>query len=54
MALCMTLHLEVDVSSHAAGNAKSGCYSRSYRYDELNYQLPSILFRFCTHRKKEI
>ena len=41
--------LEIYVSSHAARNAKSGSNSSSYRHDELNYQLLSVLFRFCTH-----
>ena len=41
--------LKIHISYHAACNAKSGSNSRSYRHDELNNQLPSILFRFCTH-----
>ena len=36
--------LEIYVSSHAARNAKSGSNSSSYRHDELNYQLLSVLF----------
>ena len=45
--------LKIDVGSHAARNAKSGSNSRGYRHDELNYQLPSVLFRFCTHKKNK-
>ena len=45
--------LEIHVSSHAARNAKSGSNSRGYRHDELNNQLPSILFRFSTHKKNK-
>ena len=41
--------LEVHIGTHAARNAKSGSNSRSYRHDELNNQLPSVLFRFSTH-----
>ena len=41
--------LEINVSSHAARNSEGGSNSRSYRHDELNNQLPSVLFRFCTH-----
>ena len=41
--------LEIHISSHAARNSKCSCNSRSYRHDELNNQLPSVLFRFCTH-----
>ena len=42
--------LEVHIGTHAARNAKSGSNSRGYRHDELNNQLPSILFRFSTHK----
>ena len=42
--------LKIHISSHAACNAKSGSNSGCYRHDELNNQLPSVLFRFCTHR----
>ena len=45
--------LEVHIGTHAARNAKSGSNSRGYRHDELNNQLPSILFRFCTHKKNK-
>ena len=41
--------LEIHVSSHAARDSEGGSNSRSYRHDELNNQLPSVLFRFCTH-----
>ena len=41
--------LEIHVSSHAARDSEGGSNSRGYRHDELNYQLPSVLFRFCTH-----
>ena len=44
--------LEIDVGSHAACNAKSGSNSRGYRHDELNNQLPGVLFRFGTHSSK--
>ena len=47
-ALC----LEIDVGSHAARNAKSGSNSRGYRHNELDNQLPSVLFRFSTHSEK--
>ena len=46
---CSIVQLKINVSSHAARNAKSGSNSRSYRHDELNNQLPSILFRFSIH-----
>ena len=42
--------LEIHISSHAARDSEGGSNSRSYRHDELNNQLPSVLFRFCTHR----
>ena len=38
--------LKIHISSHAARNAKSGSNSRGYRHNELNYQLPSVLFSF--------
>ena len=41
--------LEIHVSSHAARDSEGCSNSRSYRHDELNNQLPSVLFRFCTH-----
>ena len=41
--------LKIDVGSHAAGNAKSGCYRRSDWNYQLDYQLPSFLFQWCTH-----
>ena len=41
--------LEIHISSHAARYSEGGSNSRSYRHDELNNQLPSVLFRFCTH-----
>ena len=41
--------LEIHISSHAACDSEGGSNSRSYRHDELNNQLPSVLFRFCTH-----
>ena len=43
--------LEIDVSSHAACNAKSGSNSRGYRHDELKNQLPSILCIRCAHNR---
>ena len=43
--------LEIHISSHAARDSEGGSNSRSYRYDKLNNQLPSVLFRFCTHKK---
>ena len=46
---CSIVQLKINVSSHATRNAKSGSNSRGYRHDELNYQLPSVLFRFSTH-----
>ena len=45
--------LEIHVSSHAAGDSEGGSNSRSYRHDELNNQLPSVLFRFSTHKKNK-
>ena len=42
--------LEIHVSSHAARDSEGGSNSRSYRHDELNNQLPSVLFRFSTHK----
>ena len=45
--------LEIDVGSHAARNAKSGSNSRGYRHNELDNQLPSVLFRFSTHKKNK-
>ena len=42
--------LEIHISSHATRDSEGGSNSRSYRHDELNNQLPSVLFRFCTHR----
>ena len=45
--------LEIHIGSHAACNAKGGSNSRSYRHDELNNQLPSVLFRFSTHKKNK-
>ena len=41
--------LKIHISSHAARDSEGGSNSRSYRHDELNYQLPSVLFCFCTH-----
>ena len=41
--------LEIHVSSHATRDSEGGSNSRGYRHDELNNQLPSVLFRFCTH-----
>ena len=41
--------LEIHVRSHAARDSEGGSNSRSYRHDELNNQLPSVLFRFSTH-----
>ena len=41
--------LEIHISSHAARDSEGGSNSRSYRHDELNNQLPSVLFRFSTH-----
>ena len=41
--------LEIHISSHAARDSEGGSNSRSYRYDKLNNQLPSVLFRFSTH-----
>ena len=43
--------LEIHVSSHAACDSEGGSNSRSYRHDELNNQLPSVLFCFCTPKK---
>ena len=43
--------LEIHISSHAARNSKCSCNSCSNRYDKLDNQLPSVLFRFCTHKK---
>ena len=43
--------LEIHISSHAARDSEGGSNSRSYRHDELNNQLPSVLFCFCTHKK---
>ena len=45
--------LEIHVSSHAARDSEGGSNSRGYRHDELNYQLPSVLFRFRTHKKNK-
>ena len=45
--------LEIHVSSHAARDSEGGSNSRSYRHDELNNQLPSVLFRFSTHKKNK-
>ncbi len=45
--------LEIHVSSHAARDSEGGSNSRSYRHDELDNQLPSVLFRFCTHKKNK-
>ena len=42
--------LEIHISSHAARDSEGGSNSRGYRHDELNNQLPSVLFRFSTHR----
>ena len=44
--------LKIHISTHAARNAKSGSNSRGYRHDELNNQLPGVLFRFGTHSSK--
>ena len=41
--------LEIHVSSHAARDSEGSCNSGSNRYDKLDNQLPSVLFRFCTH-----
>ena len=41
--------LKIHISSHAARDSEGGSNSRSYRHDELNNQLPSVLFRFSTH-----
>ena len=41
--------LKIHISSHAARDSEGGSNSRGYRHDELNNQLPSILFRFSTH-----
>ena len=41
--------LEIHIGYHAARDSEGGSNSRSYRHDELNNQLPSVLFRFCTH-----
>ena len=46
---CSIVQLKINVRSHAACNAEGGSNTRSYRHDELNYQLPSVLFRFSTH-----
>ena len=46
--------LEVHICAHAACYAKRSCYSRSYRYDELKYQLPSRFCIRCTHNFKEL
>ena len=43
--------LEIHIGSHAARDSEGGSNSRGYRHDELNNQLPSVLFRFCTHKK---
>ena len=45
--------LKIHVGSHATRNSEGGSNSRSYRHDELNNQLPSILFRFSTHKKNK-
>ena len=45
--------LKIHISSHAARDSEGGSNSRSYRHDELNNQLPSVLFRFSTHKKNK-
>ena len=45
--------LEIHISSHATRYSEGGSNSRSYRHDELNNQLPSVLFRFSTHKKNK-
>ena len=45
--------LEIHVSSHATRDSEGGSHSRGYRHNELDNQLPSVLFRFSTHKKNK-